>query len=242
MNLLISGCTNIQKSSRENISVWILKIPVNSVIVKLADWWTSKPDHTFWWSGSLKPHTSCSKSHRASMGSSFWGVSLLYFRGRTCRLRLWRPLTRSSMWSTALAWSYSNTGRMKRTVIPLQKCFKTVFSFLPNEAHIQLGDQTLRLINVFVLWAVLLVDFRFQPLQQVLSVACFLVELQMKTHQQTGISFSSLSLWALKSPVLAGWPCDIHPCASDDLPHRWAGSGTLSSQHGPLRYAPDDIT
>lgn len=50
--------------------------------------------------------------------------------------------------------------------------------FRSSNAHIHLRDQSLRLIDVFELWVVLLVLFFSETLQQVLSVSRFFVKLR----------------------------------------------------------------
>lgn len=63
----------------------------------------------------IRAHTSSvSNSHRASTGSIFCCCSLRKLRGRTCRLRFCRALTRSSRWFMALAWSCAHTENRQR--------------------------------------------------------------------------------------------------------------------------------
>lgn len=141
--------------------------------------------------------SSVSYSHRASMGSSFWGVSLRYLRGRTCRPRFCRALTRSSKWSTALDWSYTHTQTKEEAYIQSYRRSVCLYhcrcvSEYRSDAHIQLSNQTLHLIHVFELGVVFLVDLCVQPLQQLLSVTCLLVVLNTHTYRYTHRYFRAL--------------------------------------------------
>lgn len=196
-------------------------------------------------------HTSSvSYSHRASTGSSFWGVSLRYFRGTTCRLRFWRALTRSSKWFMALAWSYIH--RYKHTVKYILEGGSQwlesgdVSMYRQRKTHIQLLNQTLHLIHIFKLWVVLLANIFIQPLQQVLSVTSLLVELHTQTHTQIhtqkrmSFTYENVCLSVHEcSTVVCVSPCGTPPSVWDGFPHRWAGSSTPSSQHGLPPCEPD---
>lgn len=185
-------------------------------------------------------HTSSvSYSHRASTGSSFWGVSLRYFRGTTCRLRFWRALTRSSKWFMALAWSYIH--RYKHTVKYILEGGSQwlesgdVSMYRQRKTHIQLLNQTLHLIHIFKLWVVLLANIFIQPLQQVLSVTSLLVELHTQTHTHTDTHTETNELYIWKCVFECAWVLNCRVCLTlwySSICLRW-----FSSQMSRFKYS-----